>query len=85
VLSAEIEGQKDPYRAERKRAAADGANALLVLSKVVIGRRDFDCPGSSPITDCPPSSDAWLRVVFESYACTSEALRTLATPVPKER
>src|SRR5262245_39320865 len=70
MTELEIEGQKDPFRTQRKETAAAGGNALLVLSKVTIGRRDFECPSTSRITDCPPSSGAWLQVVFESYSCT---------------
>jgi hypothetical protein len=79
MTELEMQGQKDPYRAERNQAGAAGANVLLVLLKQTVARHDFECPGSSPITDCPPSSGAWFRVVFESYACTPDALRVLAT------
>ena len=84
MTEAEIEGQRDPYKAERASAAAAGANALLVLSKVIMPRRDFNCPPASRITDCPSSSGAWFQVVFESYACTADALKTLSTPPPKK-
>jgi hypothetical protein len=60
-------------------AAADGANVLLVLSRFTVPRDNLDCPGSSPITDCPPSEGAWFRVVLETYACTTDALRKLQT------
>ena len=80
MTEQEIEGQKDPYRVQRERAAAEGANALLVLSKVEMLRRDVNCAPALPITDCPLSSGAWYRVVFESYACTPDALKTLSTP-----
>jgi hypothetical protein len=80
----DLEGQKDPFRADRNEAGAAGANALLVLSKMTISRHDGECPGSSPITDCPPSFGAWFRVVVESYACTPEALRQLSS-IPTER
>jgi hypothetical protein len=79
MTELEMQGQKDPYRAERNQAGAAGANVLLVLLKQTVARHDFECPGSSPITDCPPSSGAWFRVVFESYACTPDALQALAT------
>jgi len=85
ITEAEIESQKDPYRVQRNQASAAGANALLVLSRVQVSRRDLNCPSSSPITDCPLSSGAWYRVVFESYACTPDALKTLATPVAKPK
>jgi hypothetical protein len=77
MTELEMEGQKDPYQIQRSRARSDGANVLLVLSKTIIGRRDLECPGALRITDCPPGSGAWLRVVFQNYACTPEALRTL--------
>ena len=79
MTELEMEGQKDPYRAERNLAGAAGSNVLLVLLKQTVARHDFECPGSSPITDCPPSSGAWFRVVFESYACTPDAVQALAT------
>src|SRR5262249_4726995 len=84
MTELQMHGQKDPYWTERNQAGAAGANALLVLSKQTISRHDFECPGSSPITDCPPSSGAWYRVIFESYSCTADALRTLATRRPDE-
>jgi hypothetical protein len=80
MTELEMEGQNDPYRAARNEAAAAGANVLLVLSRFTVPRHDFDCPASSPITDCPPSEGAWFRVVLESYLCTAEALRKLDTP-----
>lgn len=82
----DMEGQKDPFRKERNEAGAEGANALLVLRRMVIGRRDPECPPSSPITDCPPSFGAWFDVVIETYACTPEALAKLsALPPSTER
>ena len=48
-------------------------------ARQVISRHDPDCPGASPIMDCPPGSGAWFDVVVERYACTQEALRALAT------
>jgi hypothetical protein len=77
MTELEMEGQNDPYRAPRNEAASAGANVLVVLSQFTVPRRDFDCPSSSPITDCPPSEGAWFRVVFESYACAPDALQTL--------
>ena len=74
-----MEGQKDPFRVERNEAGAAGANAMLVLSSMIISRHDPECPGSSPITDCAPSFGAWFRVVIESYACTPDAVRELST------
>jgi hypothetical protein len=66
----ELEGQEDPYHAQKKEAADSGANALLVLSKIAVARRNVECPPALKITDCPPSSGAWYRVAFESYTCT---------------
>lgn len=74
----EIEGQKDPFRVTRNEAGAAGANVLLVLKRTILSRHDLECPGSSPITDCPPSSGAWYRVVLESYACTPDALHAMS-------
>jgi hypothetical protein len=82
LTELDMQGQKDPYRAQRREAAAAGANALLVLSKQAISRHDADCPGASPITDCPPGFGAWFDVVFESYACSSEALQKLSPAGP---
>jgi hypothetical protein len=50
------------------------------MSKVIMPRRNVDCPTALRITDCPGSSGAWLQVVFESYACTADALKTLSPP-----
>jgi hypothetical protein len=83
MTELDIEGQKDPFRVERNQAGAAGANALLVLSQMTISRHDSECPGSSPITDCPPSFGAWFRVVIESYTCSADALRKLSTPPPR--
>ena len=83
MTEIDMEGQKDPFRVERNEAGEAGANALLVLSRMTMSRRDPECPNASPITDCPPSVGAWFRVVIESYACTPDALRTLSTPPPK--
>jgi hypothetical protein len=82
LTELDMQGQKDPYRAQRREAAAAGGNALLVLSKQVISRHDSECPGASPITDCPPGSGAWFDVVFESYACPVETLEKLSRAVP---
>jgi hypothetical protein len=77
MTELEMTGQRDPYREQRDAAAAAGANALLVLSRMTVDRHDYECPSTSPITDCPPSSGAWFRVVFERYTCTADALRAL--------
>jgi hypothetical protein len=84
MTELDMEGQKDPFRVERNRAGEAGANALLVLSKVTIPRRNPDCPASSPITDCPPSFGAWYQVVVESYSCTADALQKLAEAAPPD-
>ena len=54
----DLEGQHHPFRDEQDRAAKAGANLLLVRSRVVVPRRDFDCPAAPPITDCPATFDA---------------------------
>src|SRR5262245_16498314 len=74
----DLEGQKDPFRVQRNETAAAGGNALLALTRVKVSRHDLECPGSSPITDCPPSFGAWFEIVTESYACTPDALRELS-------
>jgi hypothetical protein len=80
MTELEMEGQNDPYRAARNEAGAAGANALLVLSRLVVARHATECAGSSPITDCPPSQGAWYDVVIESYDCTPDALGKLDAP-----
>src|SRR5579862_5897414 len=81
----DLEGQKDPFRVARNAAGAAGANALLVLKRMVIGRRSSDCPAASPITDCPADFGAWFDVVVESYSCSDEALHQLSLlgPAPE--
>ena len=74
-------GSKDPYREERAATAAAGGNVLLVLGRQISPRATFDCPASSPISDCPPAVGAWFDVVFVSYACSAQSLAEL----PKER
>ena len=78
MTELDTEGQKDPFRMQRNQAGAVGANVLLVLSRMTMSRHDSECPGSSPITDCPPSFGAWFRVATESYECTPDALRRLS-------
>jgi hypothetical protein len=78
----DLEGQKNPFRVERNEAGAAGANALLVLKQMTRSREDFNCPTTSPITDCAPSFGAWYRVVVERYACTPHALSALAAIPP---
>ncbi len=75
----------DPYLVERNRAGQGGANALLVRSRQIVPRSDFNCPAAAPISDCPPSEGAWYRVVFEDYACSPAALRALETGPPRGR
>ena len=83
MTEVEIEGQKDPFRDQRNEAGAAGANAILVLSKQTVSRRNLDCPSASRITDCPPSSGAWYSVVVEQYACSADAIRALDHRSPK--
>ena len=80
MTEADIAVQKDPYRLARNEAGEAGANALLVRSSVTALRRTANCPVASPITDCPGSSGAWYSLVYESYACTPDALKQLNTP-----
>jgi hypothetical protein len=80
MTEADIAVQKDPYRLGRNDAGAAGANALLVRSRVTVPRRTANCPVASPITDCPGNSGAWYSLVYESYACTPDALKQLNTP-----
>ena len=80
VTEADIAVQKDPYRLGRNEAGAAGANTLLVRSRVTAPRRTVNCPVASPITDCPGNSGAWYALVYESYACTPDALKQLNTP-----
>ena len=76
----DLMGQKDPFRVERNEAAASGANAMLVLSRMLVVRRNEECANASPITDCPGSFGAWYSVALETYSCSADALRKLATP-----
>jgi hypothetical protein len=78
VTELDLEGQKDPFRQDRNDASAAGANALLVLKRMIVGRRDSECTVGLRITDCPPSFGAWYRVVIESYACPPEELNALS-------
>jgi hypothetical protein len=74
----ELEGQHDPFREDRNKAGAAGANVLVVRSRMIVPRRDFDCPAASPITDCPATSGAWYDVVIESYTCPDNVAQALA-------
>jgi len=80
MTESEIEGQAHPFARQQNASAVDGGNVLLVLKELMRGRRDPECPVSSPIRDCAGSSGAWYHVVFETYTCTPEAIRTLDTP-----
>jgi hypothetical protein len=84
MTELEMQGQRDPYRAQRNTAGAAGADILLVRSRLVVSRRDPDCPAAAPITDCPPSSGAWFRVVFESYACGPDVPLPRAEALPPQ-
>ena len=77
LTEREMYGQKDPYRLMRNEAGGEGANTLLVRPRMIVARRDFDCPAKSPITDCPGSDGAWYEVTFESYSCSADALQKL--------
>jgi hypothetical protein len=70
------------FRRERERAASSGANVVLAREEMIVPRRDYDCPASSKITDCPPSEGAWFRVVYEDYACSPDAVDALRSPSP---
>jgi hypothetical protein len=83
MTELEMEGENQPYRRQREEAAAAGANALLVRTRLIHSRHDPNCPGASAITDCPGSSGAWFDVVFESYACEPEAIDELAARQPQ--
>jgi hypothetical protein len=71
-------GPSDPFHDERVRAARTGGNVLLVRSRMIVPRMDYNCPAASPITDCPPSEGSWHLVVFEDFACSAEAMKELA-------
>ena len=70
-------GSSDPFHDERVRAAQAGGNVLLVRSRMIVPRMDYNCPAASPITDCPPSEGSWNLVAFEDYACSDEAMKEL--------
>jgi hypothetical protein len=83
MMEIEMDGSNQPYRRQREEAASAGANLLVVRAQLIRPRGDFDCPSASPITDCLSGSGAWFDVVFESYACPSEALQELAARKPQ--
>jgi hypothetical protein len=80
MTEADIEEQATPFARHQNASVAAGGNVLLVLKEERRGRRDPDCPASSPIRNCAGSSGAWYNVVFESYMYTDEAILTLNTP-----
>jgi hypothetical protein len=80
MSESDIEGQAHPFARQQNASAVEGGNVLLVLREQIRSRHDPECPSASSIRDCPGSSGAWYNVVFESYMCTPEAIRTLNTP-----
>jgi hypothetical protein len=78
----DLDGQKDPFRKERNEAGAAGANALLVLRRTLIGRRDPECAAGMRITDCAGSLGAWFDVTIETYTCAPDALVNFSLPNP---
>jgi len=81
----DLDGQKDPFRKDRNEAAAEGANAMLALRRMIIDRRNSECPPSMRITDCSGSLGAWYDVTVERYSCTPEALAAVSLPRSLER
>jgi len=79
----QMTGSKDPFHAQRERAAAAGGNVLLVRSRLIVPRQDYNCPAASPITNCPPSEGYWATVAFEDYACSRAAVDALGSSKPK--
>jgi hypothetical protein len=79
----QMTGSKDPFHAQRQRAAAAGGNVLLVRSVLIVPRQDYNCPAASPITDCPPSEGYWATVVFEGYTCSRATVDALRSSKPK--
>jgi hypothetical protein len=75
-----MELQSHPFWRQQDAAGTSGANVLLVLKELARSRRDFECPSTSPIRDCPGSSGAYFNVTFEGYRCTPDAIRILNTP-----
>src|SRR5262245_32136029 len=65
----DLDGQKDPFRKARNEAGAAGGDALLVLRRTIMGRRNPECPATMRITDCTGTLGAWFDVTVESYAC----------------
>ena len=57
------------FREERNAAGASGANVLLVVERMVVGRRDSDCAATMRIEDCPSTLGAWYDVGVRAYAC----------------
>ena len=79
----QMTGPRDPFHAERERAAAAGGDVLLVRSRLIVPRQDYNCPAASPITNCPPSEGYWATVVFEDYTCNRAAVDALRSSKPK--
>ena len=67
----------DTFREARASAAGLGANTLLLVEKLVLPRRDFDCAAAQPISDCPKTLGAWYEVKVRSYDCDDAARRSL--------
>jgi hypothetical protein len=67
-------------RSDRARTAERGGNVLLLVEKLVLPRRDFDCAATQPITDCPKTLGAWYEVTARSFDCDAAARSALANP-----
>ncbi len=72
----------DTFRSDRNRAAALGANALLLVEKLVRPREDFDCAAAQPIGDCPKTLGAWYQVTVRAYVCDGAGRQALAAGAP---
>src|SRR5262245_59574274 len=72
----------DPYKSQRRDAAAHGGNVLLVLSQRTVTRPNSDCPSGDVSADCLRRTQSWFRVSFEEYACRPEAVAELAKVPP---
>ena len=51
----ELEGQHDPFREDRNKAGAAGANVLVVRSRMVVPRRDSAAPHRHPSRTVRPA------------------------------
>jgi hypothetical protein len=74
----------DSIRGDRERAAASGANVLLLVETLVAPRHDSDCAAAQRILDCPNTLGAWYRVVLRAYDCDAAA-KALLPPVGSPR